>query len=74
MEKFIYALCDTDSGINILKSVMGRSEQDAKEKIINQYFENYDDLECDEWDDFLCELIERHGIVLSAELYNVEEI
>lgn len=72
MDKFIYAVAD--GGDVQVKTIMGNSINDAKQRIIRKYFDRYEDLESDEWEDFLDELYDAHDIAISEDLIEENEI
>ena len=72
MDKFIYAVA---RGQNVsIETIMGNSINDAKQRIIQKYFNRYEDLESDEWEDFLDELYDKHDLAISEDLIEENEI
>ncbi len=72
MDKFIYAVCNSrQTSVNI---ILATSYQDAQNRIIQKYWDKYDDLEEDEWKTFLQELQKKHGIFISEKLLEADEI
>ena len=39
-----------------------------------KYWDKYDDIEEDEWEKFLIELCNKHGVLISKELTEIEEL
>ncbi len=72
MTKFIYPVCDGD-GVNVIESVTASSIEDAKDRIIKRYFDMYDDLESDNWEDFLVEMDVSYGVLI-GDLYDIETL
>ena len=72
MDKFIYAVAN--GGDVKVKTIMGNSINDAKQRIIRKYFDRYEDLESDEWEDFLDELYDKHDLAISEDLIEENEI
>lgn len=72
MTKFLYPVCDGD-GVNTIESVTASSIEDAKDKIIQRYFDMYDDLESDNWEDFLVEMDASYGVLI-GDLYDIETL
>jgi hypothetical protein len=72
MDRFIYG--EFRNGNVFIKKLSANSENDAKERIIRQYWDRFDDLEYDDWENFLYELADKHDIFLSDELYDVESL
>jgi hypothetical protein len=72
MTKFLFPVCD-DDGVNIIESVTANSIEDAKDKIIREYFDIYDNLESDNWNDFLTEMDVDYGVII-GDLYDIETL
>lgn len=72
MTKFLFPVCD-DDGVNVIESVTANSIEDAKDKIIQRYFDMYDDLESDNWEDFLVEMDAHYGVII-GDLYDIETL
>lgn len=72
MDKFIYAVAN--GGDVKVKTIMGNSINDAKQRIIRKYFDRYEDLESDEWEDFLDEVYDKYDIAISEDLIEENEI
>lgn len=72
MTKFLFPVCDCD-GVNIIESVTASSIEDAKDKIIQRYLDMYDDLESDNWEDFLVEMDASYGVLI-GDLYDIETL
>ena len=72
MEKFIYAAGTVDS--LEVKSISATDFNDAKSRIIRRYWDKYDDLEEEEWDKFLDELYDKHDIIISSKLLELDEL
>ena len=72
MDKFIYAAGTVDS--LEVKSISATDFNDAKSRIIRRYWDKYDDLEEEEWDKFLDELYDKHDIIISSKLLELEEL
>lgn len=70
MTKFLFPVCD---GVNIIESVTANSIEDAKDRVIREYFDIYDDLESDNWDDFLVEMDTNYGVII-GDLYDIETL
>lgn len=73
MTKFIYPVCNYDNGNTYIETVLASSIEDAEDRIIKRYFAMYDDLESDNWDDFLAEMDSEHGILI-GDLYDIEAL
>ena len=72
MAKFIYAAGTVD---NLeVKSISATDFNDAKSRIIRRYWDKYDDLEEEEWDKFLDELYDKHDIIISSKLLELDEL
>ena len=72
MDKFIYAVGTVD---NLeVKSISATDFNDAKSRIIRRYWDKYDDLEEEEWDKFLDELYDKHDIIISSKLLELDEL
>lgn len=72
MDKFIYAAGTIDS--LEVKSIIATNYEDAKSRIIKRYWDKYDDLEEEEWDKFLDELYDKHDIIISSKLLELDEL
>ena len=72
MDKFIYAAGTVDS--LEVKSISATDFHDAKSRIIRRYWDKYDDLEEEEWDKFLDELYDKHDIIISSKLLELDEL
>lgn len=72
MDKFIYAAGTVDS--LEVKSISATDFNDAKSRIIRRYWDKYDDLEEEEWDKFLDELYDKHDIIISSKLLELDEL
>ena len=72
MDKFIYAAGTVDS--LEVKSISATDFNDAKSRIIKRYWDKYDDLEEEEWDKFLDELYDKHDIIISSKLLELDEL
>lgn len=72
MTKFLFPVCD-DDGVNIIESVTANSIEDAKDRVIREYFDIYDDLESDNWEDFLVEMDVNYGVII-GDLYDIETL
>ena len=72
MDKFIYAAGTIDS--LEVKSISATDFNDAKSRIIKRYWDKYDDLEEEEWDKFLDELYDKHDIIISSKLLELDEL
>jgi hypothetical protein len=72
MTKFLFPVCD-DDGVNIIESVTANSIEDAKDRVIREYFDIYDDLESDNWEDFLVEMDANYGVII-GDLYDIETL
>lgn len=72
MTKFLFPVCD-DDGVNIIESVTANSIEDAKDRVIREYFDMYDDLESDNWEDFLVEMDANYGVII-GDLYDIETL
>ena len=72
MYKFIYAAGTVDS--LEVKSISATDFNDAKSRIIRRYWDKYDDLEEEEWDKFLDELYDKHDIIISSKLLELDEL
>ena len=72
MTKFLFPVCDGD-GVNIIESVTANSIEDAKDRVIREYFDIYDDLESDNWEDFLVEMDTNYGVII-GDLYDIETL
>ena len=72
MDKFIYAAGSVDS--LEVKSLSATDFNDAKSRIIRRYWDKYDDLEEEEWDKFLDELYDKHDIIISSKLLELDEL
>lgn len=74
MTKFIYAYVDDDSGVPEIRSIMAKDYEDAQDRLIEKYFNKYDDLEDgSDYSEFTNELFDKHGINLS-EIYDIEAL
>ena len=72
MDKFIYAAGTVD---NLeVKSIIAMNYEDAISRIIKHYWDKYDDLEEEEWDKFLDELYDKHDIIISSKLLELDEL
>jgi predicted metal-dependent hydrolase len=74
MDKFIYAISDSHKKSNIIKSICATHFGAAQDKIIQEYWDKYDDLEKDEWNEFLNELWKKHGVLISKDLIEINEL
>ena len=74
MDKFIYAVGNSHKKTNTIKVICARHLDDAKDRIIQEYWDKYDDIEEDEWEKFLIELCNKHGVLISKELTEIEEL
>ena len=72
MDKFMYAAGTVDS--LEVKSISATDFNDAKSRIIRRYWDKYDDLEEEEWDKFLDELYDKHDIIISSKLLELDEL
>ena len=72
MDKFIYAAGTVDS--LEVKSISATDFNDAKSRIIRRYWDKYDDLEEEEWDKFLDDLYDKHDIIISSKLLELDEL
>ena len=72
MDKFIYA-AGTVNSLEV-KSISATDFNDAKSRIIRRYWDKYDDLEEEEWDKFLDELYDKHDIIISSKLLELDEL
>ena len=72
MDKFIYAAGTVDS--LEVKSISATDFNDAKSRIIRRYWDKYDDLEEEEWDKFLDELYDKHDLIISSKLLELDEL
>ena len=72
MDKFIYTAGNVD---NLeVKPIISNKYKDAKSRIIKRYWDKYDDLEEEEWDKFLDELYDKHDIIISSKLLELDEL
>ena len=72
MDKFIYAEGTVD---NLeVKSIIAMNYEDAISRIIKRYWDKYYDLEEEEWDKFLDELYDKHDIIISSKLLELDEL
>lgn len=74
MDKFIYAISDSRKKSNIVKFVCAKSFDDARDRIIQEYWDKYDDIENDTWNEFIDELWKKHSVLISKDLIEVEEL
>lgn len=74
MDKFIYAVSNFNKKSNKVKVICAKHLDDAKDRIIQEYWDKYDDIEEDEWEKFLIELCNKHGVLISKELTEIEEL
>ena len=74
MDKFIYAVGNSQKKSNVIKIICARHLDDAKDRIIQEYWDKYDDIEEDEWDKFIVELCNKHGVLISKELIEINEL
>lgn len=74
MDRFIYAISDSHKKSNIIKSICATCFEAAQDKIIQEYWDKYDDLEKDEWNEFLNELWKKHGVLISKDLIEINEL
>ena len=63
MDKFIYAVGNSHKKTNVVKVICARHFKDAQDKIIQEY-----------WDKFLVELCNKHGVLISKELIEINEL
>lgn len=63
MNKFICPVHDYNSGIYNI-SVNAVSFEEAREKIMQHYRDIFDDLEAEDWDDFLVEIDSVHDLYI----------
>lgn len=73
MTKFIYPVYNYYDGSTYIEVVVANSVEDAKDKVIQRYFDMYDDLESDNWEDFLIELDSKLSILI-GDLYDIETL
>ena len=73
MTRFIYACYNTKYKENTIRTIVARSFEDAYEKIIHQFFQQYDCLESDDWTSFCEELKQKLGITISN-VYDIEAL
>ena len=57
-----------------MKSIIATNYEDAKSRIIKRYWDKYDDLEEEEWDNFLDELYDKHDIIISSKRLELDEL
>ena len=74
MNIFIYAVGNSHKKTNTIKVICAKDLDDAKDRIIQAYWDKYDDIEEDVWDKFLIELCNKHGVIISKELIDSEEL
>jgi hypothetical protein len=74
MDKFIYAVGNSHKKTNVVKVICARHFKDAQDKIIQEYWDKYDDIVEDTWDKFLVELCNKHGVLISKELIEINEL
>lgn len=72
MDKFVYA-AGTVENLEV-KSISAIDFKDAKNRIMKRYWDKYDDLEEEEWDKFLDELYDKHDIIISSKLLELDEL
>jgi hypothetical protein len=72
MDKFVYAAGTVDN--LVVKSISAIDFKDAKSRIMKRYWDKYDDLEEEEWDKFLDELYDKHDIIISSKLLELDEL
>lgn len=59
MTTFLYPVCDYD---NVIHTIQARSLQDAKDKIMFSFIEEYDHASDDSWDTFIQSMAEYYDI------------
>lgn len=74
MDKFIYAVGNSHKKTKVVKVICARHFKDAQDKIIQEYWDKYDDIVEDTWDKFLVELCNKHGVLISKELIEINEL
>ena len=72
MERCIYAAGTVDR-IEIM-FISATDKKKKKSRIIRRYWDKYDDLEEEEWDKFLDELYDKHDIIISSKLLELDEL
>lgn len=74
MDKYIYAVSNSSKKTNEIKTIYARHFKDAQQKIIQNYWDKYDDLEEEDWNEFLSELWKKHGVLISKDLIEINEL
>lgn len=74
MDKFIYAVSNSNKKSNEVKVVCARHLDDAQDRIVQTYWDKYKDLEEESWNEFLNELWKKHGVLISKDLIEIDEL
>lgn len=74
MDKFIYAVSDSYEGTNEVKTIYAQNFKDAQERIIQNYWDKYEELEEENWNDFVDELCNKYGVIISKDLIEIDEL
>lgn len=73
MTTYVYAVCE-DRGENHIRTINANSMQNAKEKIIDKYRNDWEiDEEFDSWADFLDYMYD-HDVIISQSVLDVEAL
>lgn len=73
MGKYLYPVYDDDSGDLRIETVVANNLSQAKDKIAKKYFNKYDDLQNDSFDELITELFDEHNIYI-GDVYDIEEL
>lgn len=72
MDKYVYAV--SQDGENKVKVILATSPTDAQDRIIRKYWNRYEDLNAENWEDFLGEIADLHDIIISEEVLLLETL
>lgn len=72
MDKFIYAVSNSNS--NEIYHIYAKNFKDAQDRIIQNYWDKYDDLEEEKWENFIKELWKKHSVLITKDLKELDEL
>lgn len=72
MDKFIYAVSNSNS--NEIRYIYAKNFKDAQDRIIQNYWDKYDDLEEEKWENFINELWKKHSVLITKDLKEFDEL
>jgi hypothetical protein len=72
MDKFIYAVSNSNS--KEIHHIYAKNFKDAQDRIIQNYWDKYDDLEEEKWENFINELWKKHSVLITKDLKEFDEL